>query len=360
MTTAAMLAPFRWTGGAAMTLGSAVRRMRWLAPRNLACRWLAAVLLVLIGAGAGTDIVVHRITALPAGAALRVNGTVVTEEMLRHRIDLLGALYGVQAPPDGPQLDQFRRDAAKSVAVSMILDKAAHDRGIVIADKAAQDDLNMVIQQGFPDGRDAFLRALSAKGASEQDVLDELKRQLAGTQLFTDVTKSVPTVTDADVSTAIARHVPETFTPEKRHLRNIVVGSEQEANQVLAQLRSGADFGALAGQLSLDQSTKSSSGDLGTVSADQLDGDYSKVAFGAPQGALVGPVHTRFGWNIGQILQISPSQQLPADQVKTALDNEHKLNTWRDWLADTIRNAHVQYADTYRPANPDAAPPTTP
>lgn len=320
----------------------------------------AVVLLVVIAAGAVTRVELARAQALPANAALKVGDVVVTKQDLQHRIELLGALYGVQQPQGGSQADRFRRDAAKSIAVSMILVDEARKHGIVIADKVAQDDLNTLVQEEFPQGRDAFVQALSAKGASEQDVLTELKRQIAGSRLFNELTKNVPPVTNADVSAAIARRDPLTLSPEKRHVRNIVVATEEQASKLLARARAGADFAALAKSSSLDQSTSGNGGDLGTVSADQLDGVYAKPAFAAAQGAYFGPVKTRFGWNVGQVLTVQSARQLPADQIKTALANQRKLTSWRASLARIIKAAHVRYAAAYRPADPDAPPPMTP
>jgi peptidyl-prolyl cis-trans isomerase C len=336
-------------------------RGKSLAPASRRGRVGSMVVLVALAIGSGTAVTLDRIGAVPAGSAFRVSGRVVTEHQLGDRVKLLGALYGVQAPTDRGELDRFRRDSAKAVAVSYVLDDAARLSGIVIADKTANDELTHLVETTFPQGRDAFVQKLASLGVTEPAVLDEVKRQLANAQLYDQVTMDVPVPSDQDVAQAYQQRRSEMASPEKRHLRNIVLATEDQANQVRVQLASGADFAAVAGQSSLDEGTKNKGGDLGNVSRDQLDKLYGEAAFTAAPGSVFGPVQSQYGWNIGQVLGISPPVSLSLDQVREQLRadvlNRHKQDAWKTWLGGQLRSAHVRYADTYRPADPDAVEP---
>lgn len=346
-----------------MKLPGILRRRPTVVPTGRLHRVVVLVLGVLVLAGAGTQLGVAWATALPAGAVLRESGQVVTKADFQQRIHVLQALYGVTPPQGGPDLDKFTKDAAKSIAVSMILERAAADRHIVIADKAAQDALSNAIDKQ-PQGRAAFDQFLASQGISEQEVIDELKRQLATNQLFGQVSAGVPAVTDTDVQQEYQRDNAQMVTPEHRHLRNIVVASQQQADQILAQARGGADFAALAAQNSQDASTKAGGGDLGTLTGDQLDPAFGKAAFAAPANSYFGPVQTQYGWNVGQVLEVQPGQQLTLDQardqIKTDLTSKRKLDVWRGWLGGQIAAAQVQYAHGYQPDDPDAPPADSP
>lgn len=331
-------------------------RRQPLVPRGRRATVAVTLLLALIAAGAGTAVTMDRINGVPAGAAFRVGDTVVTITALDERVRLLGALYGVQAPTDPAQLDRFRRDSAKAIAVSDVLDNAAVAQGVVIADKAASDELTRLIQTSFPQGRNSFIAQLGTVGLSEQNVLDEVKRQLANAQLYDKITAGVPLPTDDEVAAAYTARKVQMVTPEKRHLLNIVVGSQAAAAQVRSQLDAGADFAAVAAASSQDQSTKNQGGDLGTVTRDQLEQAYGNAAYSAPVNTLFGPVQTQYGWNVGKVLQITPSTPLTLDQVRDALrsqlSDERKTSVWNTWLAEQIKAADVRYADAYRPADP--------
>ncbi|SNR33482.1 peptidyl-prolyl cis-trans isomerase C [Haloechinothrix alba] len=345
------------------TLGRGVRNLQRrsaLVPNTARGRLLSLALSVLILAGAATQVAVAWATDLPDNAVLRVGDTVVTEDEFRKRVETLEKLYGVKKPDEQSKRQQFKKDSAKSVAVSHILDVAAQRRDIVIADKKARDTLDKMLNEQPSGDRDSLTKFLENQGIAEADVLDELKRQLATSQLFEQVTADVKPVTDEEVRTSYQERKSEMVSPEQRHLRNIVVDSKQEAQDVLSEAQAGADFATLAAQRSLDQSTKDNGGDLGTVTAEQLQEKFAEAAFQVEKGSYFGPVKTQHGWNIGHVVEVKSSEQLSFDEVKDQLEKDlnrkRKLETWRDWLGEQIKKADVEYADEYRPDNPDAPP----
>jgi peptidyl-prolyl cis-trans isomerase C len=335
-----------------------VKRPSWFRRRR---RLLAVIAVVLLATGAG-GYYWYQSTVLPAGVAFRVSDHDVTIEELGHETDTLRALYGIQAPTDAAKLETFRRDVAKSYAVSIILDNAAADRKIVVADKMAQDTLGRFVEQQFGSGNDArdkFIQALGTVGTTEAAVLVEIKRQLAVNQLFEQISSGV-VIPDADVQKAFDQRKDHLGTPEQRDLHNIVVSSKAEADQVVQDIGAGAPFETVAQQRSLDASTKTAGGALGVVSAAQLDKAYADTAFAVPVNTVFGPIQTQFGWNVGRVIQVMTPVPAVFDQVKDNLKQqlqlEQQLGKWRTWLADSIKGASVQYADGYRPADPDAPP----
>jgi len=340
-------------------------RRQPLVPAGRPARVVAVALLALLMVGSTTAVTLDRMLSVPEGSAFRVGGTLVSEQQLGQRVKLLGALYGVTPPKDPAAMDRFRRDTAKAVAVSGVLDDAAAAKGIVIADKTANDQLTNVVERSFPQGRDTFVQRLAGIGITERDVVDEIKRQLADSELFKQVTAGVPTPTDQDVAQVYQQRHAQMAIPEKRHVRNIVVEQQDQANQIRSQLGSGADFAALAAQSSMDDSTKAKGGDLGQITRDQLEQAYGGAAFGAAPNTVFGPVHTQYGWNVGQVLEVTPAVPLTLDQVRDQLRaqllDERTQQVWNDWLGGQLRSAGVRYADTYRPADPNApAPPPVP
>ncbi|MHA6792281.1 peptidyl-prolyl cis-trans isomerase [Pseudonocardia bannensis] len=337
-----------------------LRERPLLVPRPGRAWYVSALMLALLAAGAGTQIAVAEITALPADAALRVEDTVITEQQLADRVQAFKALYGVQRPDDPAAVERFDRDAAKAVAVSEILERAAQEEGIVIPEKAAQDELDRLVADAYPAGRDDFITRLGQVGLSEPEVLAEIRRQLTNSRLFDQVTRDVPETTDADVQQAYDARRDEMVDPEKRHVRNIVVGSEAEARQTLDRLNTGEDFAAVARDVSLDRSTKDKGGDLGTAVREQLDPRYADEAFRVSPNSFFGPLETQHGWNVGQVLAVTPAVPLSLDQVRDPLRQkltaERKLDRWNAWLGGRIQAAGVEYAPHYRPADPDVPP----
>jgi peptidyl-prolyl cis-trans isomerase C len=321
----------------------------------------ALLLTVAVVAGL-VAIGLRQFTGLPDDAAFEYDGDVVTVAQLDDRVDALGALYGIKKPTEKGQQETFRRDVAKAVAVSMILDKAARKHDIVISDKSARDTLAAMLDaQMGPDPDAAFTEMLGEYGVSEDHVLDEIKRQQALARLFQDVTKDAVDKATPDAVRAYFDKDPSRFaTPDGRRLSNIVVASRKDAVAVLARAGKGEDFGSLARQTSLDDATRDKSGDLGLVAATDLDPAFAAAAFKARSGGLFGPVKTQYGWNVGKVRKVVPGSPADLASVKAeatdALRSELALAAWRNWLTDQIKAADVEYADSYRPDHPDAPP----
>jgi len=83
---------------------------------------------------------------------------------------------------------------------------------------------------------------------------------------------------------------------EQRHILAMFLESESQANELRARLEAGEDFATLAGELSLDATSKEKEGDLGWQPAGMLTlrsglSVVDEYAFSAEAGALSQPVH---------------------------------------------------------------------
>lgn len=333
-------------------------------PRTRPARILVAILLALTVTAAGW-VVRDQLTGLPDDAVLQYGDTVVSTDDFRDRVDTLGALYGMAEPEDAKERDSFRRDVAKSIAVGLMLDDAAAERGIVISEKAARDTLaSMLEAQLGPNPRQEFDKLLADFGVNEADILEEVRRQQAIARLFREVAQQA--VDSVTVETARSRYDadPTVFaTPEQRELANIVVARRSAARALFKELKAGADFASLAGTESLDDATKGDGGLLGLVVATDLDPGYSTLAFEAQDGALFGPVKSQYGWNVGKVLRVVPARNNSFANVKAdvvdLVRSERAMAAWEKWLAELLNDADVEYADDYLPKHPDAPPAET-
>ncbi|MCU1366570.1 MAG: PpiC-type peptidyl-prolyl cis-trans isomerase [Aeromicrobium sp.] len=314
----------------------------------------AVVAGVVVFVLSASQAVYAHITALPDDAVMRVNGREVSVSALDRRIDVLAAIYGVTAPNGGAKLADFRRAAAKSMAVSLVLEHAAKDEGIVIARKTVDDELTKIID-GQPNGdRASFVSFLGEKGLKEADVLDELERTRATQQLYTKVTAKVVPATEADARKEYDSRRDQMTSAERRRLANIVVKTKAEADDVISRLKSGHSFRAIAKSTSLDSSTSDKGGDLGQdVMQSDLETGYGNAAFSAAKGEVFGPVQTDSGWNVGQVVSVKKGKPLSFADVKatlvSALTGQRQLKVWTAWLNDRIDDAGIEYADVFRP-----------
>jgi len=125
-------------------------------------------------------------------------------------------------------------------------------------------------------------------------------------------------VTEAQAKAAydeqIAKLAPE---PEVR-ARHILVKTEQEAKDIVKQLKAGADFTELA-KKSSDGPSAQTGGDLGYFSRGQMVKPFEDAAFSLKPGQISDPVQTEFGWHVIKV-EDKRNRPLPTfDEVKEQL-----------------------------------------
>lgn len=349
------------------TLDTARRAARELvrhprSPRSRLATIVVSVAIVVV-LGVASTLVLSHARSLPDDAVLAVGDQLVTIDDFDAEVTKMRALYGVEQPVDRPEkMDDFRRRAAKAIAVSIVLDRQSVQIGVRVPDKKARDVLDAYVadQMGSgPDGRGQFVRALGNVGTSERAVLEAIRRQLAVDAMFRKVTAGVTVAAD-ELAREFPRYRDSLGTPERRRISNIVVKSRERAQMLLRRLHAGTDFAGLARSESLDEATRAKGGDLGIVTAQQLQNTYARAAFSTPSGRVFGPVDNQFGWNVGRVVDVVPAR--PAaykeveGQLRTLVEFDRRIERWRSWLESAIKAADVRYADDYRPTHPDSAP----
>ena len=87
----------------------------------------------------------------------------------------------------------------------------------------------------------------------------------------------------------------------KVHALHILVKTEPEANEILFDLRRGADFGGVAKARSICPSAKKG-GDLGCFGRNQMVKEFETLAFSLPVNEL-GKCKTEFGWHVVKVVE---------------------------------------------------------
>jgi parvulin-like peptidyl-prolyl isomerase len=113
------------------------------------------------------------------------------------------------------------------------------------------------------------------------------------------------------------------------HARQIVVATQDQANDLLSQLKGGADFAQLAQQNSTDAATKTKGGDMGWLS--RTDPSPSKMVidaiFGLQPGDFGDPIQDSSGFHIVQALEHDPNHTVDAAQLSA-----ERQKAFNDWL----------------------------
>jgi parvulin-like peptidyl-prolyl isomerase len=130
----------------------------------------------------------------------------------------------------------------------------------------------------------------------------------------------------------LAKMVGNLQTAEEVHARHILVNSAAVAQDLLAQIRGGADFGQIAQQASLDTTTKANGGDLGWFPRGKLIAkELEDAAFALQPGQISDVIQSALGYHIVQTLERDPARKLEGEDLVKAqqLATENWLNSLR-------------------------------
>lgn len=121
------------------------------------------------------------------------------------------------------------------------------------------------------------------------------------------------TITDQAIQEIYDREISSQATEPEIRARHILFESQEEAQQVLAEISSGADFVEMAKKHSIGPSA-SSGGDLGFFDRQRMMPEFAEIAFTLEVGEVSKPVKTQFGWHI---IKLEARRNKPPPMLET-------------------------------------------
>lgn len=250
--------------------------------------------------------------------AMRVNGVPITMssyQQLLTLFDASAALQGSgtsapiawQSPGDRQTLASARTETINFFKNTIIIKQQLDAQHITVTQKdidAAKAELDAQIAQAAAQSKSAPTNTglKSLIDAATPDAIQLLAQQQAYTLVMADK-GSAPTV----------------------QARGILVSSLKDANNIVAEVKSGQDFATLARTHSLDSASAAKGGDLGTVYPGQFLPAFDTQVFKdlKGDGVVVVPFTSDYG-----VFQISGRKLSPLSAIKDAQTQNQYLTSW--------------------------------
>jgi peptidyl-prolyl cis-trans isomerase D len=140
-----------------------------------------------------------------------------------------------------------------------------------------------------------------------------------------------PQVSDADVQTYYNQHQAQFQVKEQVKVRHILIAvpagadsktdsaAKAKADDLLKQIKSGADFAELASKNSDDPGSKTQGGELGWLDRGRTVPEFDKVAFSLAPGQTSDVIKTQFGYHILQVEDKKTAHLRPLSEVKAEI-----------------------------------------
>jgi parvulin-like peptidyl-prolyl isomerase len=258
-------------------------------------------------------------TPIPPNVVAIVNDQPIFQEALERQLKhLQKAMEASGEKPDPQTLEQMRRQVLEGLIDQTIMEQAAARLGIKVSPEELEENIRKVIQEG---GEENFRRWLEQSELTMEEFREMTRLQLLSLKLFEAVTPPPPE------------------TMEQVHARHILLGSQEEALQILERLRKGEDFASLARQFSKDDFTRELGGDLGFFpkGLSGLPPELEEAAFSLAPGQISGVIKSYYGYHIVQVLEKDPAHPLSEEAKRMFREQKFK-----EWLEKEKASARVQ------------------
>lgn len=273
-----------------------------------------------------------RAAAVPGDFdVVRVNGTAIRQSEVLER---LWKRHGSQTLEE--MIDELlMRQAAASKKIT--------------ASKADIDRRFARLQAQFGN-RELLVSQLEQAGTTVAKVKEDLAEEIVRERLVMDA-KGIK-VGDDELKKAFDANKDKLGKPEAAHLRHILTKSEAEAAEIVAKVKGGADFQALAREKSLAASGKAVGGDYGFVSRGMLPPEIDEVAFSMKAGEIKIVPGPR-GQHILQVVARRPAAPASFAEVKDDLREMLLADKLKDasqaFLLELRRKADIKTPGRPRP-----------
>lgn len=231
-----------------------------------------------------------------------VNGDVISRGDVENRRRLFALSSGL--PVTNDVLDRLTPQVTRQLIDERLRLQETQRKHVVVQDKQVADAIGEIeSRNGMPKG--GLSRQLAASSVSTRTLIDQIRAQLAWSQLLRQAVGMQGPPSDADIADQEAQikaqvgqpeyRVSEIFTPVSNPAQDDE--AKRFADTIITQLRAGAPFPVVAAEFSQSQ-TALQGGDLGWVQGNQMDPAVLRVVREMPPGAISNPIKVAGGYSI--------------------------------------------------------------
>lgn len=297
-------------------------------------------LIVLLAVGIGVTLLYVGVpmvggTATTSAAVARVNGKDVSFEEYQNAYTDLVMRYQMMGSGIAPTDEEVLRFQALEMVINtkLILEAAKKD-GIRVT--KADIDAELENQKAMFPSEEEFQNTLQRLGYTERTLRAELEEQLLVDKVIDKQLETVEVSDDAIAETyegVRASHIlirPETVDGEQDW-----EGALAKTNDILAQLKSGADFAELAAEHSEDGSAVQG-GDLGMFGRGSMVAEFEEAAFSLSEGEISEPVRSQFGYHIIKVTERRYAEGEDFEEQKDAIFDYLRNQLGQDQLMEWV------------------------
>ena len=289
--------------------------------------------------------VVDRVVAV-------VNDSIITLSELKASFAVSGKA------PDGEAIvlgnDMFTSETASKLLDNLIEQKLIKQGADRAGIEVSEEEIDSAVEDVMKQNRvtmGGFIVALADSGLTLKEYRDQLKERIREIKFVNKHFRSKVFIEDEDMEEFYAQNIDDFNAPSALRLRIIFFSNNDMALRdrrlklVQKELKKGTEFKKLATEYS-EGPASSRGGDLGFLTADEMDRTLASAAAKLKPGEVSPPIHTRIGVTLIQLVERRSEVPLPFNRVKFSirdtLFNKFLDENFNYWIKQSRETAHIE------------------
>ena len=273
----------------------------------------------------------------------KVNGTVFTQKDLEAEVDRLipQTTFHRNVPLEKRK---FYYDKAIEALVNRELQyQDAVAKGMEI-DKEKVNAQMEKIRKKFKSPEE-YKAALEKEGITEEKVRAQVEKEILVQKVVATKVTEASKISEKDLKEYYEKNASKFKQPESVKLRIISAKDEKKAQDILARIKAGEDFGDLAYKMSED-SYRVKSGDIGYMHKGRMLPEIEEAAFKLKVGEMSDLIKADNNWYIIKLEDKKPEHQLSFEEIKDKLKKELETTRAQElkeaWITDLRAKAKIE------------------
>jgi peptidyl-prolyl cis-trans isomerase C len=272
----------------------------------------------------------------------RVNGSVLTSKDLESQVDrvIVKTTFHREVPIE--KRKRFYNKAIEELIVRELQYQNGLENGLK-PDKARVNAQVDKLKKRF--SAEEYKTSLEKAGMTEEMLRVQIEKEMVIQAIIAKKATETSPVTETAVKDYYEQNISKYKQPETVKLRLISTKNETKANDMLAKIKDGDDFGDIARNMSEDD-YRLQNGDTGYFHRGKLLPEIEDIAFKMKVGEISDVFKADDKWVIAKLEDKKPEHQLSFEETKDRLKKEMEAKQEQElnekWIAGLKAKAKIE------------------
>lgn len=193
--------------------------------------------------------------------------------------------------------------------------------------------------------QDEYKAALEKEGVTEEKLRAQIEKEMLVQTVSAKKVTEAAQISETEMKEYYEKNTSKFKQPESVKLRLISTKDEKKAQDILAKIKAGDNFGELAYNMSED-SYRVKSGDIGYMHKGRMLPEIEAAALKLKVGEVSDLIKAEDNWFIIKLEDKKPEQQLSFEEIKSKLKKDLETDRAKElkekWIADLRSKAKIE------------------